>query len=722
MIINKIVINNYQCYYGKTEIVLDKDLNILLGANGEGKTKLFEAIMWVLDLHNESKEHSLASAKAIDLLEVGESGTISVALHVTRAVGDRENYTIIKEQKYFKNQEGEIRYNSVDYRAEHETLAGERNFISDGKSTLNDLFPFEYRRYSNFEGEEALDIFDTSRGGDDSLVNLINLFSNAEKNEKYNRVFKEVYLKAKDAEEKATRINIKNEKQFNILLKDRETKQKEIGQKKELIVETQKELAELVKRISDCEKIVDNQEQFNTINDRIRSREEKIKKLNLNIKTGYVDFLFDRKWILMHYREILDGFNKKYDALEKKRRDAEREHIEKQAAARALVTANHDFTALAVNVPDRATMQEMLNEEVCKVCSRPAKKGSDAYEFMKGKLEALIKDIEKTDEDVPELFRFNYLAELRNKRVLFEEKVTSDIDTTGDDIERQFETNTSTNRDIEKLQEEIDELVAQKSELVGSKGKTEDSYVTVVADYIKWLKQKVEKESYLNSFTTELDKLNSDVKDLESNIEKISASNGNEFLSVSKKILQSLSVVFEKVKNEEFDEIISDLESRANKIFEKINIETFQGKIKIERYQLISGKSSVQVQHVLHDGETFKNPNQSLKTSVNIAIIMAVSELAQSNDEGNKNVYPLIFDAPISSFDKDKSSQFLNMVNAIPGQKIIMLKDFVFKENGVVKVIDEFNELTCNSSYLLSLKRPFNKTDLATIETQIRKL
>lgn len=722
MIINKVALKNYQCYYGETEIVLGKDLNILLGANGEGKTKLFEAIMWVLGMHNKNQEHSIASAKAIEELGVGESGMTSVALYVTRTAGDRENYKIIKEKRFSKKSDGEIRYSEVEFKAEHETLAGERNFISDGKSILNDLFPYEYRQYSNFEGEDALDIFDPSGGGDDSMLNLIKLFSNAEKYEKYDKVFKEVYLKAKNAEEKAAKSNSKNELEYNRLISERDRKFKERSQKSELFSETHNELVKLSKRISECEKIVENNDEFSTLNERIRSKEEKIRKKDRDIRTGYVDFLFDRKWILMHYREVLDGFNKKYDELEKNRRNAERAHIQKQAAAKALITANHDFTALAVNVPDRATMQEMLDEEVCKVCSRRAVKGSEAYEFMKSKLEALIKDIEQTNEDIPELFKFNYLAELKTERVLFEERVTSDIDSTAEDITRQLTINTETAREIKMLQEEIEELEARKSELVGSKGKTEATYATIVADYMSWIRQRSVKEGHLEMYKSDIEKLNADIGDLESKIEKINASTGDDFLSLSKKILHELSQIFEKIKNEEFDEILKDLESRANKIFEDINVEAFQGNIRIERYKLVSGKYSVRVEHVLHDGKRFMDPNKSLKTSVNIAIIMAVSEMAQSKEEESNNSYPLIFDAPISSFDKDKSSQFLNMLNSIPGQKIIMLKDFVSKEKGNVKIMDEFYSLSCNSSYHLSLKRPFDKKDLTTIETQVRKL
>ena len=697
-------------------------MNILLGANGEGKTKLFEAIMWVLDMRYKSQDNSIASAKAIKELEVGKTETTSVSLQVIRQHGDRENYTIIKEKKFFKNPDGKIHYSDIEFKAEHETITGERLYISDGQRVLNDLFPFEYRQYSNFEGEEALDIFDSTIGNKDSLVNLLNLFSNAQKNEKYSKVFQEIYNKAKDADEKSIKANSKSQRESLILIKDRDLKIHLLDQKKQLLMDSQTELNSLSMKITECERIVENNEEFNTLNELIKSREEKIKKLNLNIRTGYVDFLFDRRWILMHFREVLDGFNKKYDSLERERRDAEKAHIQKQAAARALVTASHDFTALAVNVPDRATMQEMLDEEICKVCSRSAKKGSDAYEFMKMKLEALIKDIEKTEEEDSELFKFNFLAELKNKRVLFEEKVTSDIESTADDIKRQFTTNTTAANEIKKLQEEIDEFINRKTELVGSKGKTEDSYVSVVSDYMNWSKKRLSIENYIKLYSQDLDKLNTEIKDLEIKIEKINATNGNHFLSLSKKILHNLHLVFEKVKNKEFDEILMDLELKANKIFQRINIESFQGKIKFERYQLISGKQSVRVEHVLQNGDIFMNPNQSLKTSVNIAIIMAVAEMAQSNDEDQNNSYPLIFDAPISAFDKDKSSQFLNMLNSIKGQKIIMLKDFVSKENGTVRVQDEFNSLSCNSSFLISLKRPFNKEDLTTIETQIRKL
>lgn len=720
MIINKVILKNYQCYYGETEIVFSDKLNILLGANGEGKTKLYEGIMWVLDELDKSQDILVASAKALHELKVGDSGVTSVALHVSKKVGDLEKYTIIKERKYRKNTDGKIHYSDVDYRAEHETVSGERIFIDDGKHELNQLFPVVYRQYSNFEGEEALDIFDTTGESDDSLLNLINLFSNADKNERYGKVFTEISNKARIAEEKGRKSSSKDEKDFKELQGNRNTTSKKIKNLEELLNELEIEIGKLNQKINDSERIVENKDVFNTLNTRIESRKDKIKRKSQDIKTAYVDFLFDRKWILMHYEEVIHGFNSKYDSLNKERRDAEHSHTAKKATARALVAAKHDFTELAVNVPDRATMQEMIDEKTCKVCGSPAEEGSDAYVFMNRKLDALIKDIEKTDKKTPELFKFNYLAELRNKRVIFEEKVSSDIKSTSEDIMFQFSKNTRTQSEIEELYEEIEGFKKKKAELVGSKGKTESSYEHIMINYMAAIKQRENKIADKTRHENEVKTLNIELAEITGKMEKINSKGGDEFLSLSRKLLESLNSVFDKIKNDEFDIILQDLEDRTNKIFEKINIESFQGKIKIERYKYGYDKHSVRVVHELHNGQRFLTPNQSLRTSVNIAIIMAVSDMAKSKDDFT--TYPLIFDAPISSFDRDKSSQFLNMLGSISGQKIIMLKDFVSKENGTVRVMDEFTELACDSSYLLSLKRPFNKVDLTTIETQVKRL
>ena len=64
MIIKELSLINYQCYYGKKTFELSKGSNIILGRNGGGKTKFFEALEWFFDSSNK-QEIELVSKKAI---------------------------------------------------------------------------------------------------------------------------------------------------------------------------------------------------------------------------------------------------------------------------------------------------------------------------------------------------------------------------------------------------------------------------------------------------------------------------------------------------------------------------------------------------------------------------------------------------------------------------------------------------------------------------------
>jgi DNA sulfur modification protein DndD len=47
MIIKELIIENYLCYYDQKKFEFSDGLNIVLGENGEGKTKFFDAVEWL---------------------------------------------------------------------------------------------------------------------------------------------------------------------------------------------------------------------------------------------------------------------------------------------------------------------------------------------------------------------------------------------------------------------------------------------------------------------------------------------------------------------------------------------------------------------------------------------------------------------------------------------------------------------------------------------------
>lgn len=62
MIIRKIQIDNYLCYYDTNTFELSEGLNIILGENGR-KTKFFEAVDWLFNGENRGL-NILVSAKS----------------------------------------------------------------------------------------------------------------------------------------------------------------------------------------------------------------------------------------------------------------------------------------------------------------------------------------------------------------------------------------------------------------------------------------------------------------------------------------------------------------------------------------------------------------------------------------------------------------------------------------------------------------------------------
>ena len=87
MIIRKIQIDNYLCYYDTNTFELSEGLNIILGENGEGKTKFFESVDWLFNGENRELD-MLVSAKKLDETEIG-GGQIHKKTHILSATPEQ---------------------------------------------------------------------------------------------------------------------------------------------------------------------------------------------------------------------------------------------------------------------------------------------------------------------------------------------------------------------------------------------------------------------------------------------------------------------------------------------------------------------------------------------------------------------------------------------------------------------------------------------------------
>ena len=92
------------------------------------------------------------------------------------------------------------------------------------------------------------------------------------------------------------------------------------------------------------------------------------------------------------------------------------------------------------------------------------------------------------------------------------------------------------------------------------------------------------------------------------------------------------------------------------------------------------------------------------------------------SSEKDNTDFPLLFDAPTSSFTDAKESEFFNVISKLQKQVIIVTKSFLKESNGDVILdkakIDEVN----GRIFRIEKKKPFDDKKLGTIQTVISKI
>ena len=91
------------------------------------------------------------------------------------------------------------------------------------------------------------------------------------------------------------------------------------------------------------------------------------------------------------FEKIQDQFCDQVSELITNKQKLESKHnFEKGEKHAIALTLLNNKSPLPLNMPSMHVMHEMISDEICKVCNREAKKDSDAYNYMKSKIDAFI--------------------------------------------------------------------------------------------------------------------------------------------------------------------------------------------------------------------------------------------------------------------------------------------------------------------------------------------
>jgi DNA sulfur modification protein DndD len=714
MIIKKIIIENYLSYFDIKEFELSDGLNIILGENGEGKTKFFEALDWLFNGKNFKLE-SLVSAKALWQAAINEKFKVRVAVTVEQY---EERKTITKSFLVKKTGEGECDISNYSIDGVEENKAGERSQV-DGQSLLDRVFPFEVRRYSMFKGESELNIFDNK----EALMTLVNSFSSAKHYEKY--VGKGAFLRerAEKAVDEAARSDTKNQQEYRRL----ESEIIKLLQDKEKVLAFMNSSEDQIKKteanIQEAEKYVSNAEALETINGRIKRVEEQIQKTSNQIQEDFTQFLFDDNWILVGFEGIHREFASKVAEASSRKRTLQSQYDKQKGIneGKRQLTQElfNDAIPLPEGVPSRAHMQEMLKDELCKICNRPAKKGSDPYKFMLKRLEQYLqtqqpKKSKGTDDLF--LFKFDFTNRLFNLSANHEDNLVR-LRKTRNSITELFEFNRDRKKELEELEEKLAKEQEERDKIVGSSSIGEERLTNVLKSYNVWQRDLKGHSRDLADHKRDFDEIEGQLKKRREEKDNIDMKTANNFLIKTRGILRDIEQIFKDTKERKFDEFIQLLQDKANHIFAEINVDAFTGNIIFVKKE-IAGKTTVNIELQEEDGNIIHRPNQSLSTSMHISILFAISELARQTREEN---FPMIFDAPTSSFGETKTTRFLNLIYDTGNQKILLIKDFLEMNTKTKKlsVKKEFEQVKRAKAFWIYLERPFESKNLKTLNTQI---
>lgn len=721
MIIKEIKIKNFRSYYGDKNVFNFSDgLTLILGENGDGKTTFFEALQWLFNttIDKGSIEHISEMRKS--KLEIGEHDEVSVFMSF-----EHDGLKSVEKTFTFeRTDEKSFKVGPLSFRG-YETNGAEREQVS-GKLLIDRCYDAFIQRFSMFKGESELNVFNN----DTALKQLVDKFSDIRKFDElveYTQIFAEksnaAYLKEMRSDDKVSKEAKSLESQIMGVNQQISDLRRDIRDKEESIEVYSTKLEEL-------EANQETSERYKEIENRRKTQVEKCNSLKGKITAiDYNHSLLDKSWILCAFPKILNEFKQKCSALSKEKRKQERDFDRMQAEEIGKLKAVKEIQGTLINgatelpwyLPDQETMEEMINDHICKVCGRPVEEGSEAYKFMVAKLDDYKKHVElklraeseakNLEEQV--LFKNDYIEELHNLSISLSGGSQSSVSGIAQEIlDRQDLVNTY-RIELKKVEEKLQDIQDEKARLLIQAGNVSEAVLEKDFNDIRGLfNQKERANVRLAELNSELEILEGIKKTLQDKLDALDPQSSQvKVMRDVHRTLDEIAKAFGNAKEENLRRFLAEMENKANEYLETLSASDFHGQIRLVQ----TANESTEIKLFSSNGTEIKKPSGSQETVMYMSILFAISDFTQ---EKRSEDYPLIFDAATSSFGDVKEEDFYNVINSIKKQCIIVTKDFISKGEVRLKDIEKLN---C-PVYRIKKASGFDQSNLATIRTTVDKI
>ena len=721
MLVRKLTIKNFRSYYGENTFEFSDGLTLIIGDNGDGKTTFFDALQWLLNTTIDNNSIDNVSEMKKSKLEVGESDELVVSMLFEH---DGEEKFVKKRFTFTRKSEREFAVSPLVFRG-YEGNSIEREPVS-GRSLINRCFDAFIQKYSMFKGESDLNVFQDRT----ALKELVDKYSDIRKFDELVKLSAAFEEKSNSAFMKECRSDRKVSDEAKLLEAQLNRLSGEIQEKKKDIKEKTESISLYSTKLDTLAENQDIAEQYNEISERIKTLNEKISKLKASI--AMVDkntALLDKQWILCAFPSILAEFKSKCQIYSREKRHQEKDFVAQKAKEEGKLEAFNEVRGFLANgvpelpwyLPNEDTMQEMINDHVCKVCGRPAPEGSAAYEFMVNKLREYKRHIEekaKLEEAKPtlsekRLFVSDYVEEIHNLSIALGGSVEAEVARIASDIDDRLQLEDRLRADLKAENEKKQEAEDNKARLlIQADNMPEELLQKNFKDIKSMFEQKERAVQRLTNLQAELKDLTEKEAELRKKFGELNPQNSQvKVYQNVHHVLEQIARAFVNAKKENLRRFLADLEERANEYLEKLSAQDFHGEIRLCH----TVEDTTEIKLFSSNGSEIKKPSGSQETVMYISVLFAISDFTDQKRDEN---YPLIFDAATSSFGDSKEERFYNVIDKLKKQCVIVTKDYITK--GQLRVND-VDQLTC-FVYRIKKAPNFDSKNMATIRTLVDKI
>lgn len=728
MVINSITLTNFQCYYDVVKFEFKEGLNVVIGDNGAGKSKLYDAFYWVLydqvfdSLNREFKKTNqvkgnLVSDKAKALCEPGGMVKAEVEMVVYNPKREME-YTLTRSYTVSKNESGALRQ---DPESSFNILQTDKFKISrpmvnqgDIASLLKGILPDDVKPYMWFQGEQVDSLIDFKNNS--TLTNAINVLSDIREFDFYEEVSKRAF-EAAEKEYHRELKKVSSDSRKNEELENQKSRiQRDLAR---LEVETKEAADNLTYAIERKDKLlnkVDDAQRIKALNAKEANLKDRLKEIDerlVRMKAGINKSLISRNWILKGAGSLVELYAEKYDNYSQTRNRQEAAFSAKQQALDELYK---DFR-LPVDVPEPIFVKQMLDKERCLVCDREAPNGSAAYQKILELLERSKAHKQKpkpepiTKHDFSKEFKSLYQNGLNLQGMI--NHADHEIRTAIGDILELESKYKAMKSELEGVQKEIMEAVNASS--VGSI----DSSIDIVNEFQSQLEAIVSFEKKLERLKYEEEAKEKEGKRIDEELKGLSTGKISPILEEKKNVLEDFRDIAKSTRERVFNRLILQLEEEANQHFYNMTAEnkSVRGRIKLEK----QANGNYMPKNLDSEGRILTSINDSNIILIKLAVIMAIISAKKSSPAAD--LYPLITDAPTSKFGDNYAIGFCRAASQVYSQSIVISKDFYQKPDLQQRLFSEVGEQLGNV-YLIepSLSEEAQREHRDELEVRLTKI